>query len=68
MRLYPRGRRVSIRVGNVLPDVSGEIRVPDHDATRSVDVGEPAGDRFAVGTEPLGIRCVADVEIERIPS
>ena len=68
MRRFPRQGRVSFRLGNVLADVSGEIEVPPHDAPRSMQPGEPLLDRFALGTEPLGIRCVADVEIERVLS
>ena len=68
MRRFPRQDRVSFRLGNVLADVSGEIEVPLHDAPRSVQAGEPLLDRFALGTEPLGIRCVAEVEVERVLS
>jgi hypothetical protein len=28
MRLYPRSDRLQLRLGNVLPDVSGEIEAP----------------------------------------
>ena len=68
MRRFPRQGRVSFRLGNVLADVSGEIEVPPHDAPRSMQAGEPLLDRFALGTEPLGIRCVADIDVERVLS